>query len=209
MRKFNLNLQINPIFIIGCPRSGTTIIGKFFEYNSKTYFFNEVNIWEENETLKIKLWQSIRKIIPATMFIRKIHWYTTQLLRSIRIMEEETSHRLTENDLTEEMIEQVKYILKRDLSSEKTLVIKSAVNSLRIPFIKKLFPQARFIHIIRDGRDVTCSLAKGNEGRAWMYLKPPNWQELQKKTKGFERGAWIWNTVVNYIREDSKKSNLN
>jgi len=207
-------MQTKPIFIIGCPRSGTTIIGKFFQNNSKVLYFNEINIWEKNSLIAnqsinrkliIKLWKNTRKIIPATMFVRKVQWYVTHLLRACHIMGEEKNHRLTENDLTEEMITQVKYILKRDLSPEKTLVIKNVNDSLRIPFIKKLFPHARFIHIIRDGRDVACSLVKGNEGKVWMHTKPSGWKDMQKKTKGSERGAWIWNEIINTIRDDSKK----
>lgn len=139
------------------------------------------------------------------MFLRKIYWYTTQLFRAGHIMGEEKSHRLTENDLTEEMIDQVKYILKRDITPEKTLVVKNAISSLRIPFVKKLFPHVRFIHVIRDGRDVACSLVKGNEGKVWMHAKPPGWKDIQKKTTVPERGAWIWNTIINTIKEDGKK----
>jgi len=207
-------MQTKPIFFIGCPRSGTTIISKFFQNNSKVLFFNEINIWEKNSIIAnqsinrkliIKLWKGIRKIFPATMFVRKVHWHVIHLLRACHIMGEEKNDRLTENDLTEEMITQVKYILKRDLSPEKTLVMKSVNDSLRIPFIKKLFPHARFIHIIRDGRDVACSLVKGNEGKAWMHTKPAGWKNIQKKITGPERGAWIWNEIINTIRDDSKK----
>ena len=139
------------------------------------------------------------------MFVRKIHWHTTQFFRAVHIMNEEKSHRLTESDLTEEMIDQVKYILKRDISPEKILVVKNALSSLRIPFLKKLFPDARFVHIIRDGRDVACSLGRGNEGKVWMHLKPSDWKDVKKKIEGPERGAWIWNTVINTIKEDCKK----
>ena len=34
---------------------------------------------------------------------------------------------------------------------------KTCANTLRIPFINEIFPDAKFIHIIRDGRDVACS----------------------------------------------------
>jgi len=210
----DLSLQITPIFIIGCPRSGTTVIGNFFQNNSKVLYFNEFNIWGRNHLIAnqsfqhkliIKLRKGVRKIIPATMFVRKMHWHTTQLLRTIKIMGEEQSHQLTENDLTQEMIEQVKYILKRDLSPEKTLVIKTINNSVSIPFIKKLFPNSRFVHVIRDGRDVASSLARGNEGKVWMHTKPPGWKEIQKEITGPERGAWIWNTIINIIKKDAKK----
>jgi len=212
--KNDLSLQITPIFIIGCPRSGTTIIGNFFQNNSKVLYFNEANIWERNDLIAnqalerkliIKLRKGVRKIIPATMFVRKIHWHTSQLLRTIKIMGKEQSYQLTENDLTQEMIDQVKYILKRDLSPEKTLVIKTVKNSLSIPFIKKLFPNSRFVHVIRDGRDVASSLARGNEGKVWMHTKPLGWKEIQKEITGPERGAWIWKTIINIIKKDTKK----
>ena len=209
------SLQTSPIFIIGCPRSGTTIIGNFFQNNSKALYFNEVNIWAKNDlianqTLKLKLiikiWKGIRKIIPATMFVRRTHWYTTQLLRSCKIMAQEKNHRLTESDLTQEMIDQVKYILERDLSPEKTLVTKSVKSSLCIPFLKKLFSNARFVHIIRDGRDVASSIARGSEGKTWIYPKPPGWKKIQKELTGPERGAWIWNTIIEIIKNDEKKN---
>jgi len=213
-----LSLQTSTIFIIGCPRSGTSIFSNFFKNNSKVVFFDEVDIWEKNKIianqsiirkLNIKLWKSLRRLIPATMFVRKIHWYTTQLLYAVHLMNEEKSDRLTENDLNNEMIAQVKYIIKKHVPAEKKLVVKSVVNSLRILFIKKLFPNAKFIHVIRDGRDVACSLVKGNEGKVWMHTKPPGWKEWQKKTTGPVRGAWIWNTIIKTIREDSKKLSPN
>ena len=38
-----------------------------------------------------------------------------------------------------------------------TLVEKTCANSLRVGFVHKVFPGARFIHIVRDGRDVAAS----------------------------------------------------
>jgi hypothetical protein len=40
------------------------------------------------------------------------------------------------------------------------VVDKSPRNSLKIPFILEIFPQGKFIHILRDGRDVTLSIHK-------------------------------------------------
>jgi len=40
------------------------------------------------------------------------------------------------------------------------VVDKSPRNSLRVPFIRRIFPEARYIYIIRDGRDVTLSINK-------------------------------------------------
>lgn len=41
----------------------------------------------------------------------------------------------------------------------RTIVEKTCANTLRCGFIHEIFPEARFIHIIRDGRDVASSAA--------------------------------------------------
>jgi len=38
-----------PIFIIGSPRSGTTVLGEFFETNSNCNYFLEVDIWSKKQ----------------------------------------------------------------------------------------------------------------------------------------------------------------
>jgi len=48
---------------------------------------------------------------------------------------------------------------KQQLNAE-VIVEKTCANSMRVPFIREIFPQARFLYITRDGRDVTLSAAK-------------------------------------------------
>ena len=40
------------------------------------------------------------------------------------------------------------------------LLEKTVSNTLRLPFVLKVFPEAKFIHLIRDGRDVTESVSR-------------------------------------------------
>ncbi|MGB7286607.1 MAG: sulfotransferase [Salaquimonas sp.] len=45
-------------------------------------------------------------------------------------------------------------------SRAKVIIEKTCANSLRIPFIDEIFPDARYLYIVRDGRDVALSAAK-------------------------------------------------
>ncbi len=45
-------------------------------------------------------------------------------------------------------------------SGATTVVEKTCANSLRVPFIDAIFPEARYLYIVRDGRDVALSAAQ-------------------------------------------------
>ena len=54
-----------------------------------------------------------------------------------------------------------------------TLVEKSPLNSLRIGYIDALIPDARFVHIIRNGLDVSSSIGKIASTTRRMAFRPP------------------------------------
>jgi hypothetical protein len=45
-------------------------------------------------------------------------------------------------------------------SNASVIVEKTCANSMRVPFIDAVFPDARYVYIVRDGRDVALSAAK-------------------------------------------------
>ena len=56
---------------------------------------------------------------------------------------------------------------------------KTPKNALRIPFLKALFPDARFIYLHRDPRQVLASMIEGwQSGHFVMYPNLPGWQGL-------------------------------
>lgn len=57
------------------------------------------------------------------------------------------------------------------------LIEKSVSNGLRVPFVDAVLPGAHFIHLIRDGRDVTESAMR-------MWQTPPDWGALMTKLRG-------------------------
>ena len=51
------------------------------------------------------------------------------------------------------------------------LLEKTVSNTLRLPYVIKIFPDAKFIHLIRDGRDVTESVSRQwGESRELSYF---------------------------------------
>lgn len=63
-------------------------------------------------------------------------------------------------------------------SDASTVIEKTVSNTLRLGFVKAVFPEARFIHLIRDGRDVTESARR-------QWEKPSDWSYLVEKIKTF------------------------
>jgi hypothetical protein len=113
-------------FIIGSPRSGTTILGEILDKHA------QICQWYE----------------PYFVWDRYFR----------RSPDDERK--------PEECTQKIRHQIQRDFSRFRKkmgcelVVDKSPRNSLKIPFILKIFPQAKFIHILRDGRDVALSIHK-------------------------------------------------
>ena len=52
------------------------------------------------------------------------------------------------------------WLLRVELDGDLRFCDKTPTNALLIPFLARAFPDAQFIHIIRDGRDASASLYK-------------------------------------------------
>jgi len=83
-------------------------------------------------------------------------------------------------DATPRVISQVFNDFERYRKKQNKPVIfdKSPRNSLKIPFILKIFPNARFVHMLRDGRDATLSINKEWHRRAAIIGKPGGTQKF-------------------------------
>lgn len=57
------------------------------------------------------------------------------------------------------------------------LIEKSVSNTLRVPFVDHVYPQARYIHLLRDGRAVAESAMR-------QWRAPPDWSALWTKLRG-------------------------
>lgn len=64
---------------------------------------------------------------------------------------------LTRADARPDVVRRIRTSIARRRASQQTLVEKTCANSLRVGFVDEIDPSARFVHIIRDGRDVVAS----------------------------------------------------
>ena len=67
---------------------------------------------------------------------------------------------LSPNSLAEADRQRIIQLLAKQSQGAPFLLEKTVSNTLRLPFVLKVFPEARFIHLIRDGRDVTESVSR-------------------------------------------------
>jgi hypothetical protein len=92
-------------------------------------------------------------------------------------------------------------------SSARVVVDKTPENAFRIEAIRRVFPEARFLHLVRDGRDVTASIRREWQrrqavvagqntramlGLAWrMLARQPYWRHrLQALRHELGRRPW-------------------
>jgi hypothetical protein len=118
-------------FLIGSPRSGTTILENILNCHERIAEFYE----------PYYLWENFFSAATSDVWDKK--------------------------DLTPDIIRQIRQefaIFAR--KSKKPIVLdKSPAHAYNIPLILNVFPQAKWIHIVRDGRDVTLSIGKEWEKR--------------------------------------------
>jgi len=101
---------------------------------------------------------------------------------------------------------------KTRLTRKKRFINKHPENSLRINFIKEIFPDAIFIHMIREGMatvESNFSRSHLDKFRAYYYFgcfpKPPRWRNYLHFSQ-LQQFAYQWRDTVNYIRQTAKES---
>ena len=138
------NSQPNLIFIVGLPRSGTTLTHQIVSSHSKVYGAGELPIINNNLDAKIKDDDFLSKFFKDSdyknnLFIKN---FATQLEK------------------------QFKYF------DDKIILDKSPLNFIWIGFIKILFPKSKIIHCQRNLRDTALSIYKNyfdGNSLPWSY----------------------------------------
>jgi hypothetical protein len=134
-----------PIFIIGCGRSGTTLLGDLFAaHPAVRYRYEPYHRWAA--------------VDPVTDFLQ--------------LYSRGEHHCLLGAD---SVTTTARRRFRRLMSAPPglTFVEKSPINALRIGYLDAVAPEARFVHIVRDGIDVTRSIERMAAVTRRMAFRPP------------------------------------
>jgi hypothetical protein len=177
---FNLkknNVVFAPVFIIGCGRSGTTILGKTLSQHPEIKYLNErrdlwhqsypeFNIWKKSIN-NPQLFANRRNIIPKkNSLIRKL------------------------------------FFREQVLGNAKIVVEKLPINNFRLDFLQASFPEAKFIYLTRNGLEVSSSIERRIQKKNWFtgnklelleqFSEQQNTECYLKTYSDFQKGMWEW-----------------
>jgi hypothetical protein len=180
---------LSPIFIIGAPRSGSTFIYQVFtDFFDVGYISNLHCMFYGVSSTFENIFHPLNKRKQSDY---KSSYGRTNSLKSpcecgpfwYLFFNKNVPYRLT----SKKKVTELRYSINRLSNSfKKNMVFKNLYNSLRIKQIRRAFPDAVFINIKRDEKDVAVSLLQGrksNNGNYedWFSLEIPIKKKLIEK----------------------------
>ncbi|WP_138432121.1 sulfotransferase family protein [Fodinibius saliphilus] len=182
--------QYPPIFILGLPRSGTTLLYQYMAHRLKVAYFM-------NGTDRLPHATALNTSIRLALF----GIYHSDFSNSYgNIPGPNAPHE--GGDFWAQFWGYRDYIAYKDVSAKDEDIIsgtiakieqlfkgvpfinKNVKNILRIDAISKIFPQSNFIVIDRELKDAGVSLIRSRKQNMgdiaqWWSVRPPNWRELE------------------------------
>lgn len=140
-----------PIFIVGCQRSGTTMLRLVLDSHSRISCGPETRFLADMQRIVTTDWHRLQRYgFEREEWLRRIADFFGGI--------------------------QTDYAQRR---GKPRWADKTPLYALNIPFLAELFPTAQFVHVIRDGRDVAVSHRKRfgyasslNSARKWpTYIR--------------------------------------
>jgi len=192
-----------PVFILSAPRSGSTHLYEILRRCNSVISLNQ-----ENDAFWWSMFPYSRLDLPND-YISATEIDMEFSLRIREALSLHVIHKLYNRNFSE--------FLKFRFSGRKPAYLeKTVANCFHLDALAKLFPEAKFIHLVRDGRATISSMIEGwRSGRFmkkllpfpdnssidyWTYPVPPGWENMVH-AKLNEICAWSWLQHNNYVLE--------
>ena len=132
-----------PVFIIGAPRSGTTLLLKLLAAHPEVIAFRR----EANEYWHPRFypWRNCDETVNVPPYEIDPKAFTEASVRQFSAVDEQRLRAL--------------FGVAQVLGRGRQVIGKSAMLSLMVPQILQRFSDARLVHVVRDGRAAACSRA--------------------------------------------------
>lgn len=192
--KFNLlnhKFDFQPVFLIGCGRSGTTTLGKTLGKHSSIAYLNE----------RRDLWH---RAYPEFNI-----WFDH--VKSPIMIAEKSDHDTAKTDVLRGL-----FFREQVLNKGEILLEKLPINNFRLDFLQAAFPKAKYIYLHRNGVEVAKSIERMTQKGGWFAKHKTKWDLIEKLLAAseipikdysdFEKGLLEWRLSLQF--SESFFSNL-
>ncbi|WP_423823593.1 sulfotransferase [Salinisphaera sp. SPP-AMP-43] len=144
-----------PVFVVGCGRSGKSTLAGLLSRHPEVLCLDEPR----------HLWFSA--------FPQADIWTSKAIERRGRIA-------LDGQDYNAARARRLRRLFRvQAIRHDRSTVLEElAINSFRLPLIREVFPQARFIHVYRNGLEVAELIQQAAERGGWFGTNDYKWQQL-------------------------------
>jgi protein-tyrosine sulfotransferase len=189
--------DINTVFVVGCPRSGTTLLQRILSVHSQLF------------------------TIQGETGLFSYHNIFSTRRKHFGLPDKEIKQLFNNSvDIVDFFAQGVTLLSAKN--EGKRFIEKTPQHILRLPFIFKHFPESSVVHIVRDGRDCYCSSKshpnvpqnKNIEVFAKYWKKcvqaPLNYQDNKKlltvKYEELVSEPWLWiPRIMNFINLEAEE----
>ncbi len=176
----------HPIFIVGVPRSGTTVLAAILNAHSKlacsveTHFFSKTTKKQRDEAVSDPQWPTKAVELVASLRlggqqVHRLFGFTLEQINTYLSAEPPSASAMLES-LTKQF----------QLKAEKTQWVEKTPNHLlHLSEIRDLYHEAKIIRIIRDPRDSSLSMCQFPWSSSSAVANAYLWEEWYQKSKSF------------------------
>lgn len=175
--------RVNPIvFVVGCPRSGTTLLQRMLDAHSDLTVTNDTHFITRAAKRELRL--SANPELDEKLVQRVVDYHRFHRMGLNRDEALSAAHGVVDYANFVSRL----YDLRAKMAGKTMAGEKTPDYCRKMPLLHRLFPQAKFLHIIRDGRDVTLStLDWASSGKG-----PGRWDLWGRDAVGTCALWWRW-----------------
>jgi hypothetical protein len=180
-------VHMNPyVFIVGCPRSGTTVLQRVVDAHPQLAIIAQSR-WIPG-FLKMVCRRSPDGFVTPQMIPRLLNY--RGLFRKMGIGREQLEQLFANGPLTFSRFVSAIFDLYGAARGKALVGDKTPIYVRNIRLLHEQWPEARFIHLIRDGRDVCLSTINWKRQREWLTKAFSTWRDDAVTTAAMR---WRWN----------------